>query len=381
VITWSGGSYTIPQGTVIQPGQFLAFDVGSIPSSDTVTLLDTKSKQIDQTTFSSVPTGQGWGRYPDGEDSWDYTTPTKAAPNQPASPPPPSNVVINEVYPDTNGWVELYNTDAAGKPTEIGGWVITWGEGTYTIPQNTKIKPGEFLAFDVGNISSTDTVILEDDTGAQQDSTSFSSIPTSYGWGRYPDGTSNWWITIPTKGGANSIPEFSDAIVPLAFTLFMFGVVKYRKNKRKNSKRKVKKMNELEIRNKATTTFGTDNNELREIVSKLLTISDVDGAGIVMMDGSVISWQMNHIAEPREYVDFMLDFLTYSNENNVGDYKQGMFIQKIVDYNGHKILISKIKTDLMLMLLLDKKAYLGLTMLDIEGFLREIDHVLNKGCS
>ncbi len=49
-----------------------------------------------------------------------------------------------------------------------------------------------------------------------------------------------------------------------------------------------------------------------------------------------------------------------------------------MDYNGHKILISKITQDMMLMLLLDRRAYLGLTMLDMEGCLREIDRALRE---
>jgi hypothetical protein len=225
VITWSGGSYTVPQGTVINPGQFLAFDVGSISASDTVTLYDDRNRQQDSTSFESVPPGQAWGRYPDGEDSWEYTSPTKAAPNQPAYPPPPNNILINEVYSDVNGWVELFNNNQQGQPTDISGWVISWSTGSYTIPANTRIKTGNFLALDVGSIPASDTVTLYDGNNIQQDSATFSNIPLGYGWGRYPDGSGNWWVTNPTKEGPNSIPEFGDIFLPLIL-MILFGLIK-----------------------------------------------------------------------------------------------------------------------------------------------------------
>jgi predicted regulator of Ras-like GTPase activity (Roadblock/LC7/MglB family) len=56
-----------------------------------------------------------------------------------------------------------------------------------------------------------------------------------------------------------------------------------------------------------------------------------------------------------------------------------MFNESIIDYNGHKLLMSRIKKDLILLLMLKKSAYLGLTMLDIEGCLREIDKNLDEG--
>jgi hypothetical protein len=129
--------------------------------------------------------------------------------------------------------VELYNN--GDRNTNIGGWYIVWGGGTYTIPTNTRIQKNSFLAFDVGNIPSTDTVTLFDDADVEQDSISFTSITSGYGWGRYPDGSGSWWITIPTRAAANTIPEFSDAIIPIMFMLFIFAFVRYRK-KRKEEK-------------------------------------------------------------------------------------------------------------------------------------------------
>jgi hypothetical protein len=227
-ITWDGESYTIPQGTTMLPGEFLAFDVGDIPPSGTVTLIDDKGKEQDQTTFTSVPSGEGWGRYPDGVESWLFTNPTKEGPNEPSTPLPSADVVINEVYPDVNGWVELYNKGES--VIDIGGWKILWSGGNYTIPSNTKIKKGEFMAFDVGNISPTDIVTLTDEVNYTQDVAFLGNVPSGYGWGRYPDGTGNWWNTIPTKEAPNIIPEFKDIVVPIVSMIILVLLTLSKKN-------------------------------------------------------------------------------------------------------------------------------------------------------
>ncbi|MEE9152437.1 MAG: hypothetical protein V3U20_11495, partial [Thermoplasmata archaeon] len=214
-----------------------------------------------------------------------------------------------------------------------------------------------------------------DDLSVQQDSTSFSSIPSSYGWGRYPDGSGSWWITIPTKAGANMIPEFSDAIAPLMFTIFIFGVIRYRKNK--SSKKEERKMKGEDKEMRSISWVEKESKALNEITVELASISDVSGAGILKADGSVVAWHTNDGLKPSPYIDFMRDFLTRDHQKNAQNYKHGMFKQSILDYNGHKILLSRIRPDIMLLLLLDKRAYLGLTMLDMEGCIREIDKVLN----
>jgi hypothetical protein len=43
--------------------------------------------------------------------------------------------------------------------------------------------------------------------------------------------------------------------------------------------------------------------------------------------------------------------------------------------------MGRIRANMILMLLLDKRAYLELTMLDMEGCLREIDKVIDGVCS
>lgn len=115
-------------------------------------------------------------------------------------------------------------------------------------------------------------------------------------------------------------------------------------------------------------------------MSKLVSISDVDGAAIMRADGSVISWRMNDGEKPTQYIDFVHDYMSVAYQNKIKYGTYGMFTESIMEYNGHKILISKIKADLILLLVLKKDAYIGLTMLDVESCLREIDKDLDESC-
>lgn len=120
---------------------------------------------------------------------------------------------------------------------------------------------------------------------------------------------------------------------------------------------------------------------LVEITNELVSMSDVNGAAIVRIDGTVISWHTNEGIEPRQYIESVLDAITQAHQQNLHDYRHGMFNQKIINYNGHKILISRVRAEVMLVLLINKTAYLGLVMLDMEGCLRKIEKVMYKCCS
>ncbi len=112
-------------------------------------------------------------------------------------------------------------------------------------------------------------------------------------------------------------------------------------------------------------------------MTNLVSISDVSGAAIVKADGSVISWHTDDGIEPTQYIDF----ISTTYQKNIHSYKDGMFTESITDYNGHKILMSRIRADVMLLLVLDRGAYLGLAMLEIEGCLREMDRALDEHSS
>lgn len=122
----------------------------------------------------------------------------------------------------------------------------------------------------------------------------------------------------------------------------------------------------------------TESQTLEKVIDKLVSISDVNGAAILRTDGSVISYSMKDDSESTQDMDVIIGLASAKYQKNIHYYKNGMFTESILSCNGHKVLISRINEDLMLLLLLDRRAYLGLTMLDIKGCLRDVDKALSE---
>jgi len=130
----------------------------------------------------------------------------------------------------------------------------------------------------------------------------------------------------------------------------------------------------------STPITGTGSTPLAEAMSKILSISDVTGAAIIKSDGTVIFWHTKNGEESVEELGFIREFVAQNHRNNLNYLKTGMFTESILDYNGHKILVGRIRSDLILLLELEKRAYIGLTMLLMEGCIREIDKSLDEHC-
>jgi hypothetical protein len=94
----------------------------------------------------------------------------------------------------------------------------------------------------------------------------------------------------------------------------------------------------------------------------------VRGAAIFGVNGTVICWYVRDGIDITQY----LDFVSVNIQENIPSSHPGMFNESIVDFNGHKILLLCIKPTLILLLVVDRKAYLGLLMLDVECFLRDM---------
>ncbi len=135
-----------------------------------------------------------------------------------------SGVVINEVESnDPNGgkdWVELYNNST--EDVDISGWILSDDKGlgrldkgkTAPFPENTIIKAGGFLVFDVDTLpydfglGDKDAVNLYDKNKNLVDSIAYTEHASDT-LGRYPDGTGNFVDTLSTKGVTNRINEES----------------------------------------------------------------------------------------------------------------------------------------------------------------------------
>jgi predicted regulator of Ras-like GTPase activity (Roadblock/LC7/MglB family) len=121
-----------------------------------------------------------------------------------------------------------------------------------------------------------------------------------------------------------------------------------------------------------------DQHVVAEIVDELLGSTEVKGAAVFNERGQVISWYSQDEIKPNQYIDFIKTHILENHSDIVSNYKNGMFSQTIMDFNGSRILISGIRSDLIFLLFVNKNAYLGLTMLEMEGCIRKLDKVLNR---
>lgn len=132
-------------------------------------------------------------------------------------------VALNEVDCHGRDWVEIMNTSDGA--LNLGGWIITDSltktDHFYALPTGTalaaharlvvKSAKDDEVGFSFGIKCESDTVYLLDANKKTLDKTAPGAVPSGSTWGRYPDGTGTWQVTLPTQGEANqlaaSIPD------------------------------------------------------------------------------------------------------------------------------------------------------------------------------
>ena len=150
--------YKIPDGVMLQPGDFLAFSEGEFgfglsasgetiyvtaATNDTVPL---PVRVLDAVNCGAMEPEVTFGRFPDGADSFCFlASATFGGPN----PRPAINdIVINEIMyhhatrDERYEYIELYNRGTG--TVSLAGWAFTDGI-TYTFEPGTEIAPGSYL--------------------------------------------------------------------------------------------------------------------------------------------------------------------------------------------------------------------------------------------
>lgn len=120
---------------------------------------------------------------------------------------------------------------------------------------------------------------------------------------------------------------------------------------------------------------------LQDILAKLVSITDVKIAAVMSTNGSIISWKTRNNGnngKSKEYIECIKDHILKDYQDNLPYHKDGMFRESIFDYNGSKLLTTMINKDILLLLVLEKRAYVGLTMLDVEGCLQCLDSIFEN---
>ncbi|TVR82810.1 MAG: dockerin, partial [Saprospirales bacterium] len=155
-------------------------------------------------------------------------------------------LVINEVMAsngntladedgDYEDWIELYN--AGDEVVNLEGWGLSddYGQPFRWLLPAVELRPGEHLVIWASNkdrndpdgelhtnfaiSSSGEEVILTRPDGERIDEVEPRAIPRDLSWGRFPDGTDNWfYFESATPGHPNANPSFSGIVEPPTFS-------------------------------------------------------------------------------------------------------------------------------------------------------------------
>lgn len=137
-------------------------------------------------------------------------------------PVPPPAFAVNEMSCAGADFVELFNPGAS--EIDIGGWQISDTverppAERFVIPPGTKLAPGAFAAFGetspgwrVGFRCGEEAAIVFDPSGAERFGEPFPPLTDGTTWGRLPDGTGAFGLTLPTPGARNTAAGDTDLI-------------------------------------------------------------------------------------------------------------------------------------------------------------------------
>ena len=155
-------AYKIPDGIVLQPGEFWAVSEGTPPGGFGFALDSTGEtiyvtvatddavpvpvRVLDAVRYGTVEADVTFGRFPDGSDY--FSVLTSATPEAPNSQPFVGDIVINEIMyhhgtrDERYEYVELYNQGT--RTVSLSGWAFTDGI-SYRFAVGTEMPPGSYL--------------------------------------------------------------------------------------------------------------------------------------------------------------------------------------------------------------------------------------------
>jgi len=118
---------------------------------------------------------------------------------------------------------------------------------------------------------------------------------------------------------------------------------------------------------------------LKKVVSDLRKGSDIEGAVIVDGREEIMACDLPESTNYEAEIPEILALLEEEDGYSPSEHEEGMFSQSILEYNGYKVLAKKLKEKLTLLVLLKKRGYISLAMLDIENSIRRIYEILEGG--
>ncbi len=220
-------------------------------SGEQIGLWDPDQIAVDGLTYDEQTTDVSYGRYPNGTGDWAFMTNyTPGAANTNPTPPPPE-LYINEFmasndaafpgpagdYPD---WIEIYN--AGSEDVMLGGYymydtldVTQAYQIPDTYPDSVTVPAGGYILFYANKDEDLSVLNLNFklSSGGEQiglwnpdqellDGITYESQITDTSYGRYTDGTDNWYyMSDYTPGASNTNPNPGPGDVELYINEFM----------------------------------------------------------------------------------------------------------------------------------------------------------------
>ncbi|UCE38256.1 MAG: hypothetical protein JSW00_03190 [Thermoplasmata archaeon] len=116
---------------------------------------------------------------------------------------------------------------------------------------------------------------------------------------------------------------------------------------------------------------------LKQVISDLNKISDIKGAALVEGMNDIIACDLPPSTNYKEDISEILKLLEDGDGYTINRQHEVMFAHRILDYNGYKVLVKKLGDRLTLLVMLQKRGYVSVAMLDIENSIRRIDEIIN----
>ena len=242
-VTVEAGGYILFYANKDEATSVLNLNFKLSGGGEAIGLWDASQTVIDTLSYGDQTTDISFGRYPDGTDNWGFMT--DITPDASNLPPDPAAVelFINEFmasndvsfpgpqgdYPD---WIEVYN--AGNEAVNLSGFYMADDlvdpEAMFQIsgayPDSVTVEAGEFILFyaNKGQESSVLNLDFKLSGGGEQvgiwdpdqvilDSITYGDQITDTSYGRYQDGTDNWYMMADiTPGASNTNPNPPPAI-------------------------------------------------------------------------------------------------------------------------------------------------------------------------
>ena len=237
-VTVAAGGYIVFYANKGEASSVLNLNFKLSGSGEQIGLWNASQELIDGLTYTEQTSDVSYGRYPDGTDDWSFMP--NFTPNAANQNPAPAAIelYINEFMASNDGsvpgpqgdapdWIEIYN--AGIEPVMLGGYYMSDDltdpaarfQIPATYPDSVTVQAGGFIVF-YANKSEASSVLnlnfkLSGDgeqiglwSSAQQviDTLTYGPQIADTSYGRYADGTNNWFLMPEfTPGAANANPN------------------------------------------------------------------------------------------------------------------------------------------------------------------------------